>query len=461
VLVNIRIRSPLLLLMMLLINTTTPSQVRAAKTLYYPDGFPKDLKYELVLNAQGPNAKHKASTVHVVHRARQHLLAGVFEHPLATMARFATPSELVGSDADGVGNCEPGSVVDVVGMVVRLGRERRHRVGDMMYSYRWVELRGPESDAACVMQLFSTSQQGEFDGMLPGMVLACTGVDVVSPKGSGADDAGDESTLWLRTRRISVYTAWYPETQSAESSRPYPAVAEVQSVAEWALTDAAIETVRSEGMVGGFEAWVPRRVLAAVGDADNDRKIVPLTSAVLAAKELHIAERVVVAVSAKVPWLHFTDARSSPASASVSSDGAGPADAGEVTQWHEVGKRPKKKQRAAASSAKTRRGGAATAEDTNGNVKSGTGFKLAVAPDWASGLDDKDDDDGAHAAMPSLFSSVSALLPTRFNGDALDHTGVWTVALLGLNNNALLRAATPVLRLPTVRRPLIPFVQIS
>lgn len=158
--------------------------VRTAKTAFYPSGFPTNLKFELVLNADGPNPRHPAATIHAVRRP--HLLAGIFEQPLYSRTAFVVPAEV-----DNVA----GDVVDMLGMVLRIGRERSHRSGSHMYSFKWVELVDP-AGATCCVQVFSTSQVDEFDSLLVGMVFACTHVEVIFPPSSGGDDH-----MWLRTTR--------------------------------------------------------------------------------------------------------------------------------------------------------------------------------------------------------------------------------------------------------------------
>eukprot|EP00040_Diaphanoeca_grandis_P028529 m.165376 g.165376 ORF g.165376 m.165376 type:complete len:773 (+) comp31384_c0_seq1:206-2524(+) len=298
------------------------------------------------------------------------------------------------------------SCVSVCGMVVHLGRERREMGKDQRrWSYRWVRLQAPSTSVPLDIKIYSASQSPHFDDLCIGMVFVCTDAELVVHMRSS------RRYTYCVSTRASRFQGWFHETTSNPSTRPFRETPLVQEVCEWVITADALALARG-GQYEGCELWLSPTILSVA--FPTPAKPIAMVEVIRVIKGLHLLETRALTVLATVSDMLYCD----PASLDVvqrlnTDDGVGSS---------------KKKQSPPRRSKRRKQN--ATADESKQSDTLMVGHAVHVT------LPARND-------LPVHENVATACLPLNAAGKPFEDNRVWSITLVGLNEEAAINVVLP------------------
>ncbi|KAL4631426.1 RPA-related protein RADX-like isoform X2 [Arapaima gigas] len=151
--------------------------------------------------------------------------------------------------------CPPGTVCDIIGLVVFVGRPERLRNRDgrgaELWEYRWLRLEDGTTEQPIMIQLFSTSQPEIHCSIYPMSILVCTNMQLMR-----TTPCRTASFQYLTN---TSFTQVYCTGSGHHSSMPYRRLRPVRGFVQWLHTVHEGQLL-NRAITGGFFAFPPLSV---------------------------------------------------------------------------------------------------------------------------------------------------------------------------------------------------------
>ncbi|KAG7330094.1 hypothetical protein KOW79_006316 [Hemibagrus wyckioides] len=146
----------------------------------------------------------------------------------------------------------PGTICDVIGVVVFVGRQERIRSKDGRRSefeeYRWLQLEDGTTDQPVTIKLFSTSQPDIQSRIQPMALIVCTRLKLIR------NTVGSATTIDYLSN--TSFTQVYCTGTSSHSAMPYRGIRPVRQFLQW-LKQVDEANMLERAVMGGYFSYPP------------------------------------------------------------------------------------------------------------------------------------------------------------------------------------------------------------